>query len=98
MNALLLGFVVLVWLGVGYRIYGRWIERRLIGPDDARPTPAHAQEDSVDFFPAKMPLLFGHHFSSIAGAGPIVGPLIAVLYFGWVAPSLARFEAAGSGR
>jgi len=88
MNALVLGLLVLAWLFVGYRVYGRWIERRLIEPDDNRPTPAHAQEDSVDFSPAKTPLLFGHHFSSIAGAGPIVGPLIAVLYFGWVATTL----------
>jgi len=49
-----------------------------------RPTPAHTLHDGLDYQPAPNAVLFGHHFSSIAGAGPIVGPLIGVLFFGWV--------------
>jgi len=87
-NALVLGSVLLIWLFAGYRIYGSWIERKLVVPDDSVPTPAHKLKDGVDYSPAKTPLLFGHHFSSIAGAGPIVGPLLGVLYFGWLAAAL----------
>lgn len=84
MNSLLLVGLIIAWLIFAYYFYGRYIQRRLIGPDDENETPAHAQYDGVDYSPAKTPLLFGHHFSSIAGAGPIVGPLIGVMYFGWL--------------
>ncbi len=70
-----------------YFTYGRFVERRL-GVDPSRPTPAHTLRDGVDYVPAPNPILFGHHFSSIAGAGPIVGPIIAGLAFGWV-PAIA---------
>ena len=80
--------ILLLWLFAGYKIYGSWIERQLVLPDDSVPTPAHELRDGVDYSPAKTPLLFGHHFSSIAGAGPIVGPLLGVLYFGWLAAAL----------
>ena len=88
MNALVLGLILLIWLFAGYKIYGSWIERKLVVPDDSVPTPAHELRDGVDYSPAKTPVLFGHHFSSIAGAGPIVGPLLGVLYFGWLAAAL----------
>ncbi len=88
MNALIWAIIVLIWLFLGYKIYGRFIESRLVEPDDSKATPAHSKRDGVDFSPAKTPLLFGHHFSSIAGAGPIVGPLIGVMYFGWLAASV----------
>lgn len=84
MNALILGAFILLWLLLGYKIYGSHIERKIINPDDSSPTPAHALYDGVDYHPAKTSLLFGHHFSSIAGAGPIIGPLLGVLYFGWL--------------
>ncbi|MCP4582019.1 MAG: carbon starvation protein A [candidate division Zixibacteria bacterium] len=84
MNSLVLVAIMIAWLITAYRIYGKFIEKHLIDPSDNKPTPAHAQNDGVDYSPAKTPLLFGHHFSSIAGAGPIVGPLIGVLYFGWL--------------
>ena len=63
-------------LGGAYAIYGRWLENRF-GVDNRRLTPSHTQEDGVDFVPTADPVLFGHHFSSIAGAGPIVGPIVA---------------------
>jgi len=84
MNTLLLGTILVAWLVLGYRFFGSRVARRLVEPDDNRPTPAHAQHDGLDYHPAPNAVLFGHHFSSIAGAGPIVGPLIGVLFFGWV--------------
>jgi len=74
---------VLALLAVGYRVYGRWVGRRL-GLDDGRPTPAHTRADGVDFVPAKRFYLFGQHFSAIAAAGPIAGPILAAQAFGWV--------------
>lgn len=80
--------VILIIIGVvlfilGYRFYGAFLDRRFgIKPD--RRTPAHTNYDGLDYMPAKTPVLMGHHFSSIAGAGPIVGPIIAVAFFGWL--------------
>lgn len=73
-------------LGMAYRFYGRTLSARL-AVDPARETPAHTRNDGVDYVPTRAAVLFGHHFSSIAGAGPIVGPIIAGLAFGW-APAL----------
>ena len=75
--------ICMAWFALAYFLYGRFIEKRL-GADASRPTPAHAQTDGVDYVPTATPILFGHHFSSIAGAGPIVGPVIAGLAFGWL--------------
>ena len=73
----------LVAFGIAYRTYGRWLERAFdVGAQSK--TPAHAQYDGLDYVPARRPVLLGHHFASIAGAGPIVGPVIATLVFGWV--------------
>jgi carbon starvation protein len=73
----------LIFLVIGYLVYGRFVSR-LMGIDPARPTPAHTRFDGVDFVPARHWLvLFGHHFSSICAAGPIVGPALAVAYWGW---------------
>jgi carbon starvation protein len=73
-----------VWLVFCYLFYGRRrIKKRLADPLDEGPTPAHALTDGADFHPAPRLILFGHHFSSIAGVGPIVGPIIAVAAFGW---------------
>lgn len=68
---------------LAYRTYAPYLER-VFGVERARPTPAHEQYDGLDFVPARRAVLVGHHFSSIAGAGPIVGPVIATLVFGWV--------------
>ena len=75
MNAalfLVIGCAVLV---VGYIFYGGWLAKKW-GVDNSRPTPAHTMEDGKDYCPAKAPVLMGHHFSSIAGAGPINGPCL----------------------
>lgn len=83
-NTLLVGALLALWLVFGYRRYGRMIARRLFAPDDTLAPPSVARADGVDFHAAKTPVLFGHHFSSIAGAGPIIGPLLGVTYFGWL--------------
>jgi carbon starvation protein len=75
---LVMGLLLLALLA-GYFLYGRYIAR-LLGIDPNRPTPAVRFNDGVDFVPTKAPVVFGHHFASIAAAGPIVGPTLAVMY------------------
>ncbi|MCM1540848.1 MAG: carbon starvation protein A [Blautia sp.] len=83
MNSLVLLLLCLAVLICGYIFYGRWLCKQWgVGEKDV-PTPAHEMEDGVDYVPAKAPVLMGHHFSSIAGAGPITGPIGAAI-FGWV--------------
>jgi len=67
---------------LAYRIYGAFLSGRC-GVNDDLDTPAIQKEDGVDYSPTRASVLFGHHFSSIAGAGPIVGPILAATYFGW---------------
>ncbi|MEU8850451.1 carbon starvation CstA family protein [Streptomyces sp. NPDC048564] len=62
---------------IAYRFYSRWIARRVLRPDDRRATPAERLEDGVDFQPTDRRVLLGHHFAAIAGAGPLVGPVLA---------------------
>lgn len=75
--------VAIVLFVIAYRIYGRFLNRHF-EIDDNRKTPSHTDYDGVDKVPTKTAVLLGHHFSSIAGAGPIVGPIIAAAAFGWV--------------
>jgi carbon starvation protein len=84
MNTIIIAFILIAWLILGYKIYGSFIEKKVVQADKSRVTPAQELRDGIDYSPAKKPLLFGHHFSSIAGAGPILGPLLGVLYFGWL--------------
>ncbi|MEV7520877.1 carbon starvation CstA family protein [Streptomyces sp. NPDC091371] len=62
---------------VAYRFYARWIARRVLRTDDSRTTPAERLQDGVDYVPTSKGVLFGHHFAAIAGAGPLVGPVLA---------------------
>ncbi len=71
---------------IAYFTYGKYLER-LFGIKPDRATPAHTQTDGVDYIPTRLPVLFGHHFASIAGAGPIVGP-VAAAYLGWGAVAI----------
>ena len=89
MNGLLVLIIGVALLACGYIFYGRWLCKQWgVGENDV-PTPAHAMEDGIDYVPAPAPVLMGHHFSSIAGAGPITGPISALkLGFGWL-PCLA---------
>ena len=84
MNSLLIALITLVLLWLGYRFYGSFLAK-FWGVDPGRATPAVELSDGVDYVPAKhWTLLFGHHFSSIAGAGPIIGPVIACAVWGWL--------------
>lgn len=67
---------------VAYFTYGRFVSNKL-KISNKNITPAHTLEDGIDYVPSKVPVVLGHHFSSIAGAGPIVGPIIAIA-FGWI--------------
>jgi carbon starvation protein len=78
---LALAFVVL--LTVAYRLYGGWVARQF-RLDDAAVTPAHTLEDGVDYVPTRPFYLFAQHFSAIAAAGPIAGPILACQTFGWL--------------
>ena len=82
MNAVLILLIGCAILIIGYLTYGKWLSVQW-GVDDSKVTPAHELEDGMDYVPAKAPVLMGHHFSSIAGAGPINGPIQAAV-FGWV--------------
>ena len=74
---------VIVILLLAYNFYGRFLSRNL-NLDNANPTPACRINDGIDYVPAKPALLLGQHFSAIAAAGPIVGPIMACLWFGWL--------------
>ncbi len=82
MNAVTLILFAIAAFIAGYILYGRFIARKL-GIDPSRKTPAHTLNDGVDYVPAKAPVLLGHHFASIAGAAPIIGPIVAAV-FGWI--------------
>ena len=82
MNSVVLILLAIVIFVVAYLTYGRYLAKTW-GIDPSRKTPAHELEDGVDYCPAKTPVLMGHHFSSIAGAGPINGPIQAA-FFGWL--------------
>ena len=87
MNGLVLLIISVAVLVCGYLFYGRWLCKQWGVGELDKPTPAHALEDGIDYVPAKAPILMGHHFSSIAGAGPITGP-IGAAGFGWLACTL----------
>lgn len=82
MNSLLLMLGSIIIFIIAYATYGAWLAKQW-GVDPTRKTPAHTKEDGVDYVPASPSVLLGHHFSSIAGAGPINGPIQAAV-FGWV--------------
>ena len=76
-------FACMFFYFVGYRFYAGKLDSELIQPDAGQVTPAVKQNDGVDFVPSKPLVLFGHNFASIAGAGPVIGPIIAMHHFGW---------------
>jgi carbon starvation protein len=86
MRALYLLLPILCILAIAYRYYSAFIAARLLVLDDTRPTPAHTRYDGHNFYPTSKWVLFGHHFAAIAGAGPLVGPVLAA-QFGY-APGL----------
>lgn len=68
---------------LGYRVYSRYLASRVFGLDDGRVTPAHALRDDVDYVPTRKFILFGHHWASITGLSPMLGPAVAVIW-GWL--------------
>ncbi|MCX7648663.1 MAG: carbon starvation protein A, partial [Elusimicrobiales bacterium] len=78
-----LSIVSLGILYLGYKYYGSFLEK-IYNVKETEMTPSVQKNDGYDYVPTNKWILLGHHFSSIAGAGPIVGPIIAAVYFGWV--------------
>src|SRR5829696_1523871 len=76
-NAVWLVVAALCSYAIAYRFYARFIANRVLGADDTRATPAERLDNDVDFQPTDRRVLFGHHFAAIAGAGPLVGPVLA---------------------
>ncbi len=83
MNALLLTVLSIAAFLAAYAFYSRFISQRILSIDPSIKTPAYTRTDGIDFVPTSPSILFGHHFASIAGLGPIVGPAIGVIY-GWL--------------
>ena len=89
MNGVVVLIIGVALLACGYIFYGRWLCKQWGVGELKEETPAHTMQDGIDYVPAPAPVLMGHHFSSIAGAGPITGPISALkLGFGWL-PCLA---------
>ena len=83
MNGLLIIVVTYIGFLLAYRWYGKRLGAIVFGLIASNKTPAHVHQDGHDFVPSKKGLVFGHHFTSIAGTGPIVGPAIGVIW-GWL--------------
>ncbi|MBR9978002.1 MAG: carbon starvation protein A [Bacteroidetes bacterium] len=83
MNALLIMLFSFAGYLLMYRFYGRFIGRRIFAIDDGNTTPSVEFNDGIDYVPTRKEIIFGHHFTSIAGTGPIVGPAIAIIW-GWL--------------
>lgn len=83
MSAILVAIFGLIVFALGYRYYSKFVAEKIFRLDPNYVTPAHQYKDGVDFVPTNKFVLWGHHFTSVAGAAPIVGPAIAV-YWGWV--------------
>ena len=82
METLLIAFGSLVLYLVAYHTYGKWLARKLFKLDPEAAVPSKSLNDDRDYVPTKRSIIFGHHFTSIAGTGPIVGPAVAVIW-GW---------------
>ena len=83
MNSLVVAIISYFGFILAYRFYGRYLARKIFRLDASRTVPSVQYNDGIDFVPTRKRILFGHHFTSIAGAGPIVGPAIAVIW-GWL--------------
>lgn len=82
MNALVLMFVGLAMMAAGYLFYSKFLSKRVFQLSEGYETPSHTMNDGVDYVPTNKYVLWGHHFTSVAGAAPIVGPAVAVIW-GW---------------
>ena len=80
MKAALLAVATFALFALGYRFYSRHLSRRVFALAEDEPIPSRQLEDGIDFVPTRKDVLWGHHYTSIAGAAPIVGPAIAVIW------------------
>ena len=83
MNALVLMLIGVTMIAAGYLLYSKFLAQRVYQLDDSFVTPSHELRDGVDYVPTNKFVLWGHHFTSVAGAAPIVGPAVAVIW-GWL--------------
>ncbi len=83
MSTLIIAVLSFIGFIVAYNTYGKWLARKIFGLDPKAKVPSQELKDDVDYVPTKKEVIFGHHFTSIAGTGPIVGPAIAV-FWGWL--------------
>lgn len=83
MNAAVVAVAAIICFALAYRFYSRFLAQRVFGLSADEPVPARELEDGIDFVPTKLHVLWGHHYTSIAGAAPIVGPSLAVIW-GWL--------------
>jgi len=83
MSTLIIAVLSFIGFVVAYHTYGKWLARKIFRLDTHATVPSQALRDDVDYVPTKKEIIFGHHFTSIAGTGPIVGPAIAV-FWGWL--------------
>mgnify|MGYP002639391818 CR=1 FL=1 len=83
MSAAVVTFLAIIAYAVGYRYYSRWLAQKVFVLDASAITPAHELEDGIDFVPTRPLVLFGHHYASIAGLAPMLGPAVAV-FWGWL--------------
>jgi len=80
MNSIVLVIIAALFLVLGYRFYGAWIAAKVLVVDETRDVPSKVHEDGHDFVPTNKVVLMGHHFAAIAGAGPLIGPVLAAQY------------------
>ena len=94
-NALWLVVAALCVYAIAYRFYSLFLATRVLRLDPARRTPAYTRNDGLDYVPTNKYVLFGHHFAAIAGAGPLVGPVLAAQLDRVKTEALAAMKAAG---
>src|SRR5699024_12628394 len=83
MNAIVVGLIGIVVMALGYRFYSKILANKIFRLDPSYVTPAHKYEDGVDYVTTNRFILWGHHFTSVARAAPMLGPVIGV-YWGWI--------------
>jgi len=84
MNAAILALLALVGYIIAYYTYGKFLGKKLLGISSENSMPAHTLKDNIDFVPTRKNIVFGHHFTTIAGLGPIVGPAIGIIWDGFL--------------
>jgi len=90
MGALLIMLLTFVGFIIMYQLYGKYIGKKIFAISGEAKVPSVEMEDGTDYVPTRKEIIFGHHFTSIAGTGPIVGPAIAIIW-GWVPAMLWIF-------